>query len=116
MSERSINDLVEQFTTAREQESKNHQTTISVETARDVLGYFGCKGGWNAGSFTTNLMTAIGSADPENRAKLALGFPELVTALIMAQNTTDGISKLQKLIEDVQVGHETPSRSVEDAL
>ena len=67
---------------------------IPVEVARDVLGYFGSVHGWEAGGFTTALMTAYGKADGHNRLRIAMGFPELSEAMRLAMDTTDGIALL----------------------
>lgn len=48
---------------------------ISPEEARNVLHYFGHPQGWEPGSFTKKLLSAISNADMSNRARVALGFP-----------------------------------------
>jgi len=69
---------------------------IPREVAANVLFYFG-SGGYEAGSFTTNLMSAIANADQHNLALLALGFPELVAAMRMALLEPGGIDTLRDI-------------------
>ena len=45
--------------------------------AQHLVHHLGLTGGTPAGNFTTHLMNAFGVADPSNRTKLALGFPEM---------------------------------------
>lgn len=71
-------------------------STISKEVAANVLFYFS-QGGYEAGSFQTKLMSAIAGADMTNRARLALGFPELVAAVTVAQHEPNGIARLQQI-------------------
>jgi hypothetical protein len=71
---------------------------IPIEEARNVLGHFGIEGGWTAGGFTTALMTAYGKADQSNRARLALGFPELCEAMRLAMDAGDGIALLVRRV------------------
>jgi hypothetical protein len=52
-----------------------------VLDARDVLGYHNHDGDCECGGFKRNLITAITCAGPEDRARLALGFPSLVAAV-----------------------------------
>jgi len=56
-------------------------THINPSDARDVLGYHNHDGDCECGDFKRNLITAIISAGPEDRARLALGFPSLVAAI-----------------------------------
>lgn len=70
--------------------------SISAETAANVLHFFG-RGGFEAGGFTTKLMSAISNADQHNRFRLSLGFPELVAAMVMAMDDPDGIDKLARI-------------------
>ena len=73
-------------------------TKISPETAANVLYYFG-QGGYEAGGFTSKLMTAIGHADLWNLDRLGIGFPELVAAMRLAMHTDDGIARLKQIAE-----------------
>lgn len=70
---------------------------VNEGVARDVLGHFGEKGGWHAGGFTEALLALISKADMHNKRRLAEGFPEHVTAMILAQETPNGIERLQKI-------------------
>ena len=54
---------------------------INPSDARDVLGYHNHGGDCECGDFKRNLITAIICAGPEDRARLALGFPSLVAAI-----------------------------------
>jgi len=70
---------------------------ISPSDARDVLDVLShhnhdrdCK----CGDFKRHLITAIISAGPEDRARLALGFPSLVAA-IRSQTSNPGIEYLE---------------------
>lgn len=72
---------------------------IQPEEARNVLHYFGHPQGWEPGSFTRRLLTTIAHADHVNQARLALGFPELVAAMQIAQYEVGGIDRLLKLAE-----------------
>jgi hypothetical protein len=69
---------------------------IPRRIADHVLAHFG-HGGYQAGSFTRNLILTIASADPGNQRKLALGFPEYVAAVQLAQLDDDGITRLQAI-------------------
>lgn len=71
-------------------------TPITAETAANVLYYFG-RGGYEAGGFTTKLMSAIGHADTDNLDRLALGFPELVAAMTLAMQSEGGLDRLEEL-------------------
>ena len=71
----------------------NH-ININPSDARDVLGYhnhddFGC------GDFKRNLITAIIFAGPEDRARLALGFPSLVAAIRSQTSNPAGFEYLE---------------------
>lgn len=72
---------------------------ISKEVAAQVLYFFG-QGGYEAGSFTSKLLSAISNADSTNRLRLALGFPELVSAVNMAQYDSDGIDNLKAILNN----------------
>ena len=54
-------------------------------------------GGHPAGSFTTGLIDLIARADPQNQAKLGLGFPGYVHAVYIAQNSETGITELRAI-------------------
>lgn len=71
---------------------------IDSETAHHVLWHFD-RGGYQPGTFTEHLMVAVSAADPANQARLALGFPELVAAVQIAQNEPDGIAQLHQIAQ-----------------
>lgn len=70
--------------------------TISAETANHVLFHYG-RGGYQAGSFTEHLIKTIDMADPDNRDRIALGFPDYVAAVVAIQYDRDGIAHLQRI-------------------
>lgn len=70
--------------------------TIPPETANHVLFHFG-HGGYEADTFTRNLITAIDSADMENVARLANAYPQLVAAVIAVKYDPDGVGALQRI-------------------
>ena len=74
-------------------------TPDQEEVIRHVLGYFGASGGWEAGGFTSLMMRAYQKADPGNKARIALGFPELAEAMDTVMNQMDGIQKLQERLQ-----------------
>lgn len=77
------------------------QNTIPAETAQHVLFHFGA-GGYQPGSFTQQLITTIAMADPGNQARMALGFPNEVAAVQLAQNDPNGIDQLQRIARGQQ--------------
>ena len=78
---------------------------ITPTDARDLLGYFNLEGGVEPSGFKHQLITAIICADPENRARLALGFPGLVAAFESQDETTASIERLRVIAR----GYERPS-------
>lgn len=74
------------------------------ETERHVLGHFGAEGGYKAGSFTTKLMEAYQNADPGNRYRVSLGFPDLARAMDTVMNEADGIKILQDSLKAETLG------------
>lgn len=70
---------------------------ISQTTAAHVLYHFG-EGGFPAGSFTEKLFRAIGAADPLNRAKLSIAFPEEVEAMVLAMEDPAGLDKMRTIL------------------
>jgi len=71
--------------------------TIPADVAAHVLFHYGREGGYQAGSFTTSLLTTMGTADPKNLDRLAAGFPEYVAAIAAIQYDPDGVARLQAL-------------------
>ena len=80
---------------------------INPSDARDVLGYHNddgdCEQG--CGDFKRNLITAIICAGPEDRARLALGFPSLVAAI---KSQTSNPASIEYL-EGIARSYERPS-------
>jgi hypothetical protein len=72
-------------------------TAITPETAAHVLFHYGRAGGYQAGSFTTALLSAMGTADPANLDKLAASFPEYVAAVTAIQYDPAGVEHLQAI-------------------
>ena len=75
----------------------NH-TRINPSDARDVLDVLGNHnhdGDCECGDFKCNLITAIICAGPEDRARLALGFPSLVAAIESQTSNPASIEYLQ---------------------
>ena len=68
---------------------------ISVEDARAAVWFFDGDG-YRPGSFTLGLVTAISLADMPNRFRLALGFPGLVAAVVLAKDMTYGMTWLRE--------------------
>ena len=83
------------------------EEVISPQEARHVLFQFGATGGYEGGSFTSNLLNTIGVADTSNRARLSRGFPGYVAAVNLAQGDVKGIEKLQA----IAVGQLDPKQS-----
>lgn len=100
-----MNDSVRRRTTDMEPwEKELHDSMLEIElrkvdeeTARNVLFYFGDReNGWEAGSFTTQLMSAIARADELNKQRLSLGFPALVAGMRIAQEWIGGMDALRE--------------------
>ena len=68
---------------------------ISPSDARDVLGYHNRSGDCERDDFKGNLIAAIICAGPEDRARLALGFPSLVAAINSQASHPAGIEYLE---------------------
>lgn len=71
--------------------------TISDTAAAHVLAHYGHEGGYQAGTFTQNLITAFDTADPGNFARLAEAFPEYGAAIVGMKYDPDGASVLQRI-------------------
>lgn len=63
---------------------------ISPETAAHVIHFYDPREGYPPGSFTATLIKAITLADPDNRVRLAVGFPGYVAAVILCADTPGG--------------------------
>lgn len=70
--------------------------TITPTVANHVLAHYG-QGGYQAGSFTRQLIATIAAADMQNRAKLAGAFPDYTAAVIGMEYDPDGVAWLTKL-------------------
>lgn len=75
---------------------------ITPEVANHVLFHYG-HGGYQAGSFTEQIIKAIDMADPANRDKLALGFPGYVAAVVAIQYDPDGVARLTAIANPGEV-------------
>jgi len=69
-----------------------------------VLHAFGEPRTYGAGSFTRRLIDAAMHADQSNRARLALAFPGLVSAIAAAKDEPEGMAALRVIagLEQVQ--------------
>ena len=72
--------------------------TIPADVAAHALWHYGRDGGYQPGSFTEQLLTTIGMADPSNLDKLAAGFPEYVAAVAAIQYDPNGVEHLQGIV------------------
>lgn len=70
---------------------------VTHPVAHHVLHHFGDTRTMEAGSFTMALIAVIARADPENKGRLAFGFPEYVAAVTLAQGRSDGMDRLRKI-------------------
>lgn len=76
---------------------------VASEVAHHVLWHYGNADpadpagpvGYEPGTFTVKLMSAIAAADPINRARLYLGFPAYVTAAALIEHSPDGVEILR---------------------
>lgn len=71
--------------------------TIPADVAAHVLWHYGRDGGYQPGSFTEQLLTTIGMADPTNLDRLAAGFPDYVAAVAAIQYDPQGVERLQDI-------------------
>jgi hypothetical protein len=76
-----------------------------VLDARDALGYHNHDGDGECGGFKRKLITAISCAGPEDRARLALGYPSLVAAV---KSQTSNPASVEYL-EGIARSYERPS-------
>jgi hypothetical protein len=70
---------------------------ITPDIAGQVLWHFDQPRGRKPGSFAQALLAAVCAADPENRARLALGFPGYVVAVQLAQGQPEGMGELHRI-------------------
>ncbi|MFC4223540.1 hypothetical protein [Lysinibacter cavernae] len=72
---------------------------ITIEDARHVLWYFADRtNGWEYGTFTGKLISAIAHADQGNQERLRLGFPGLVAAARMCMYDQGGTHMLGQFV------------------
>lgn len=90
--------------------------TIPPDVAAHVLFHYGREGGYQAGSFTTALLTAMGTADPSNLDKLAAGFPEYVAAVTAIHYDPDGVERLQRIVRGEEATPEPKAPQCPEAL
>lgn len=90
--------------------------TIPPDVAAHVLFHYGREGGYQAGSFTTALLAAMGTADPSNLDRLAAGFPEYVAAITAIQYDPDGVERLQSIVRGDVPAEEPPAPQCPEAL
>lgn len=94
----------------------HNSPTIPPDVAAHVLFHYGRDGGYQAGSFTTALLNAMGTADPANLDKLAAGFPEYVAAVTAIQYDPDGVAHLQAIARGQAAATESPAPQCPEAL
>lgn len=58
-------------------------TAQEKKAARHLLYMYNLPGGYRPGSFTTHLIIALQSADPQNKERVLRAFPEYRTPLAM---------------------------------
>lgn len=68
---------------------------IPPEVCANVVYAFDGRG-YPSGEFFRKLLHAVVGADPHNRRRLALGFPEWVRAVNLAQNEPGGLNMMMK--------------------
>ena len=83
----------------------NPSDARDVLDAREVLGYYDHDGDCEGSDFKRHLITAIICAGPEDRARLALGFPSLVAAI---KSQTSNPASIEYL-EGIARSYERPS-------
>ncbi|MEU2313097.1 hypothetical protein [Streptomyces albidoflavus] len=74
----------------------NITVPISREIAAHVLAHFG-HGGYEAGTFTRHLLSAMDTADPSNLAALGRAFPAYAAAVVGIKYDPEGVAFLQRL-------------------
>jgi len=85
--------------------SHMHINPSDARDVLDVLGHHNHEADCECGDFKRNLITAIICAGPEDRARLALGFPSLVAAIRSQTAKPEGIEYL----EGIARSYERPS-------
>ncbi|MFI0162309.1 hypothetical protein ACH4OH_28250 [Streptomyces albidoflavus] len=69
---------------------------ITPEIAAHVLAHFG-HGGYEAGTFTRHLLSAMDTADPANLALLGKAFPGYAAAIVGIKYDPDGVEALRRM-------------------
>ncbi|MEU2566574.1 hypothetical protein [Streptomyces althioticus] len=72
--------------------------SIPADVAAHVLFHYGHDGGYQAGSFTTSLISTIDMADEANRDRLSTAFPEYVAAVTAIKYDPDSVAHLQAIV------------------
>jgi hypothetical protein len=85
--------------------SHTHINPSDARDVLDVLGHHDHGGDCHCGDFKRNLISAIICAGPEDRARLALGFPSLVAATMSQTSNPASIEYL----EGIARSYERPS-------
>lgn len=76
----------------------------AIEAIRHAFHYYGYEGGYEPGSFTTKLMSAIAHADTPNRAKLWRAFPDLVGVMVMIMEQPNAEEHLRRELQRLEHG------------
>lgn len=80
--------------------SVSDEPVVPLEVAQHVLDFFGDTNlGVQPGSFTTRLLQTISAADPANRERLALAFPEYVFAFNAVMQEPWGLEWLRSRVK-----------------
>lgn len=74
-------------------------TETQKEVAGWVLHYYGVPGYYPPGGFTALILQAYQKADPGNKWRLRLGFPEIAEAMDLVDHDEDGINKLAERLK-----------------
>lgn len=77
--------------------SEVRSNEITPAIAQHVLWHYG-HGGLQPGRFVARLLEAYGSADPINKAGLALGFPGYCQAMDLASGHVEGMYLLYQVV------------------
>ena len=76
------------------------EPVVPLEVAQHVLWHFGDSNlGVQPGNFTTRLMLTISVADPANRERLRLAFPEYVHAFVSVSSKDWGLEWLRSRVK-----------------
>jgi hypothetical protein len=79
------------------------ESAKELEAAQLLLGHYGVSGFGRPGSFTTAWITAMEKADPTNKAKMLVGFPEYRPAIgILSSLGAEALAVIVRDCEKVQ--------------